>query len=157
MKTIERIVEVIIFVLLLSMAGMVFANVVGRYLLGTSLTWAHELARYQFVWLTFLGAAIGLNHGAHVGMDLLTEHVGPRVRVVLTYVADATIFVFLYVWFRFGFRLIDVNIGYRGPGSGIPMTLVYAVGPVASVLAAVFLTRRVVARITSGSERASTE
>jgi TRAP-type transport system small permease protein len=58
---IDRYVEVtvrwILVVLLTIMSIVIFANVALRYLSGSSIVWAEEVARYAMVWLTFLGVA----------------------------------------------------------------------------------------------------
>ena len=153
MRYIEKLVEVVCFVILLAMVVLVFVNVVARYLFSSSITWAHEIARYAFVWLTFLGAAIGLARGVHIGMDLVTARAGKRMQTVMVIVSEIIVALFVYTWFRHGFRLIAINRGFFGPGSGIPMTLVYAINPIASSFMLVFLVHRIVIRLKGAVRR----
>ncbi len=61
-------------VLLLSgMALVVFANVVLRYVSGSSIVWAEEVARYAMVWLTLLGAGPVLRSGGHIAIENLQD------------------------------------------------------------------------------------
>lgn len=138
MLILERLLEVILFVLLLMMATLVFSNVIARYVFASSITWAAETARYAFIWATFLGAALGVRRGAHIGIDLLTTRFGPQVQRVLAVIANLLIIGFLYIWFTQGFRLVEVNTKFLGPASGIPLAAVYAVGPVSAALMAIF-------------------
>ena len=153
MRYIEKFVEVVCFVILLAMAALVFVNVVARYLFSSSITWAHEIARYAFVWLTFLGAAIGLARGAHIGMDLVTSRVGKRMQTVMVIASEIVVALFVYTWFRHGFRLIAINRGFFGSGSGIPLALVYTINPIASSLMFVFLAHRLVVRLKGAVHR----
>ena len=51
------------------MTVVVFLQVVYRYVLTQPLHWSEELARYLFVWLSILGATLGLQKRGHFGLD----------------------------------------------------------------------------------------
>jgi TRAP-type C4-dicarboxylate transport system permease small subunit len=55
------------------MTPVVFLNVVVRYLFRVSLPWSPEVARYSFVWITFIGTAVALREKSHAKIDLLVE------------------------------------------------------------------------------------
>jgi C4-dicarboxylate transporter DctQ subunit len=70
----------LVFVLL-TLALLTFVQVVCRYVLNFSFTWMEELSRYLGVFVTFLGAALGVKYGVHFSMDLVYERVtNDRVR-----------------------------------------------------------------------------
>lgn len=56
------------------MTVLVCAQVVARYLLGTSIDSADELSRLCFVWAIFLAIPHGIKSGIHVGIDALVSH-----------------------------------------------------------------------------------
>lgn len=59
---------------------IVFANVIGRYLFGTSFAWAEETARHLMVFGALSGAGLALREGRLVAIgvlpDLLPKHLG---------------------------------------------------------------------------------
>src|SRR6186713_518096 len=55
------------------MVVLVFTNVVLRYAFNSGIAVSEELSRWLFVWLTFLGAIVALNEGAHLGTDSLVS------------------------------------------------------------------------------------
>ena len=67
----ERLVEKLMALALVLIVLLVFSNVVGRYVLGTSFAGAEELSRLLFVWLVFLGAILTLRKRAHLGVELV--------------------------------------------------------------------------------------
>ena len=67
---IERLVEKLMALALVLIVLLIFSNVVGRYVLGTSFAGAEELSRLLFVWLVFLGAILALRRRAHLGVEL---------------------------------------------------------------------------------------
>jgi C4-dicarboxylate transporter DctQ subunit len=47
-------------------------------LLKINLSWAQELCIYMFIWMAKFGAAYGVRHGTHVGVDTLVRALPPR-------------------------------------------------------------------------------
>ena len=70
-SVIESLVEKLMAVALTLIVLLIFSNVVGRYLMGTSFAGAEELSRLLFVWLVFLGAILALRRRAHLGVELV--------------------------------------------------------------------------------------
>jgi TRAP-type C4-dicarboxylate transport system permease small subunit len=62
--------------LLAAMIALVFLNVVLRYAFNSGITVSEELARWFFVWLTFIGAVVALRERQHLGMDTLVRMMG---------------------------------------------------------------------------------
>ena len=57
--------------------------------------WTEELARYVFVWITFVGAAVAYRRGTHIVVDTILHLLPARVRAVLAWVVDGLVFVAL--------------------------------------------------------------
>lgn len=75
LKVIGRLEEWTLTLVLLGLAFLTFAQVFCRYVLDFSFSWSEELARYLGVFITFLGAALGVKYGLHFSMDLVYEKV----------------------------------------------------------------------------------
>jgi len=56
------------------------------FLLRINLTWAQELCIFLFIWMAKFGAAYGVRHGTHVGVDTLVRALPPRQARWLTFV-----------------------------------------------------------------------
>ena len=67
----ERVTEWIMALMLAVMVGLVFGNVVLRYVFNSGIVAAEEIARLMFVWLVFLGATVALRHQRHLGLEIL--------------------------------------------------------------------------------------
>ena len=135
-KTMERIntvlakaLEVVVALILLQMVLLVFGNVVGRYFFARAITWADELARYSFVWLTFIGTALGVHRGSHIGMDIVTANVSERTRVVLRILSLLLVLGFLIVWVRWGTDMAYRNRRFIASATRIPLSFVYGIAP----------------------------
>jgi len=143
----SRILEVIMVTILTIMVGLVFGNVVARYVFNSAITWAEEVARFLFVWLTFVGASFGLMKGLHLGMDMVVARFSPRTRSLIEVVNGFIILAFLGVWVVGGVHLIQANLDYMSPATGFSMGLVYLIGPLAAVLMGIEALSRLAASI----------
>ena len=141
----SRTLEMILVVILTSMVGLVFGNVVARYVFNSAITWAEEVARFLFVWLTFVGASFGLMKGLHLGMDIIVARLKPHTRSIVEVVNGIITLTFLGVWIVGGVHLIQANLDYMSPATGFSMGLVYMIGPLAAVLMSVETVSRLTA------------
>ena len=70
--------------LVIAMSLLVIGNVLLRYLLGTSISWAEEVATICFVWLVFLGASAAYKHKMDIGIDVLVQRLPMSWQRVIT-------------------------------------------------------------------------
>lgn len=70
-------------VLLLAAVLVVCQMIVVRYVLNASTIWQTEFVIYSLMAATFLGSPYVLLHRGHVGVDLVPNLAGPRVRFCL--------------------------------------------------------------------------
>ena len=80
----DQIARVTIIATLSGMVAVVSAQVVLRYGLNTSLDWGEDIARLLFVWSIFLAVPLGVNSGAHIGIELLVRVLPDAARRWLT-------------------------------------------------------------------------
>ena len=118
------------------MTLLVFGNVVLRYGFNSGITVSEELSRWLFVWLTFLGALIGLREHAHLGTDALVGRLGPRGKKVCLFISHALMLLICWMLFRGSLEQTKINWDVSAPSSGASMAWFYSVGLVFSVSAA---------------------
>ena len=68
-----RALEVVMVLCMVVMLVMVFGNVMLRLFFNTGIDISEEIPRYAFVWMTFLGAIVGMRRRAHLGVDMLVQ------------------------------------------------------------------------------------
>ena len=68
-----------------------------RYVLEQPLSWSEELARYAFVWLSFLGAAMALGKRLHFGVDYFVNKLPSRFSAGLEVGTNLLILIFVLV------------------------------------------------------------
>lgn len=68
-----RLLETVMVICIALMLVMVFGNVVLRIFFNTGVDLSEELPRFAFVWMTFIGAIVGMRKHAHLGVDVITQ------------------------------------------------------------------------------------
>lgn len=97
----RHVLDGMVGALLAVVVVITLAQVVARYLLGSSLVWSEELNRLLHLWLVMLAAA----RAAHLRIGLLEDRLPPRARAVLDLVLAALSLGLLALMIRGGLRL----------------------------------------------------
>ena len=112
-KILDYIEESLVCVCLVVMTALTFVNVVARYVFSASLSFSEEITTYLFVLLSLLGSAIAAKRGAHLGLTIISDRVGPKAGRVLGIIsmAFATAFSAIICYFGFFMALNQFNKG----------------------------------------------
>lgn len=121
------------------------AQVVFRYAIAAPLPWSEELARYCFVWIVFLGGAVGLARGIHLGVDLFVNRLPPKARRALDALTSALIAGFAATVIYASYPVINMNMFQRSPALGVQMSWIYIAIPVSMVLILLICAERLIA------------
>jgi C4-dicarboxylate transporter DctQ subunit len=65
---------------------LITLQVILRYVFNYSITWGEELTRYSIIWMSFVGAGMGIRKGAHISVDILLVLFTDRWKKILTLV-----------------------------------------------------------------------
>ncbi len=130
-------IEVYKWVLILFTAAMfvvVGMNVFSRYVLNNSLGWADELARFIFIWISFLGAVIAYHEREHVGLDLLINRIlSQKIQTCLRLLGEIGVTLVLLCLLYYGW-IVSMSATNVSPALYIPMKGVYMIVPVCAAL-----------------------
>ena len=101
-------------------------GVIARYIAPQPAAWSNELATIAFAWLVFLGAAAGVKRRLHVGVDLVTARLSPRVQRIIAIVVAVFLAVTLAYIAWLATRLGLASLNRPTPVLRLPMTVVHA-------------------------------
>lgn len=126
--------------IMLGILSLIYAaQVAFRYILNSPIIWADELSGYLFVWMTFLGCAVALGEKSHVNIDLLLNYCPQKIRNLLGWISDLSIFSLLIILVYFGYILIEGSMGLRTTTLNLPFGTVYSIIFISSVLMLIIL------------------
>jgi TRAP-type C4-dicarboxylate transport system permease small subunit len=130
----DRLLNLVLFLLMAAMVVVISAQVWYRFILNDPLSWSEELGRYMFVWISFIGAAVGIRFRVHLGIDLLEKMVPAQTYRYLAVFVNLIIQVFLALVVYQGFDILNVVKFQTSASMGISMTYPYAAVPVGALL-----------------------
>ena len=132
-KNLQKAENFIIAVCFIVMSLAAFSQVVNRNLIGASISWFDELARYCMVYLTLLATEGGLRDGSQICITAVTDKCPPVLRRILQIIVKVIIICFSFMIFYTSFTIIGTQLrsGQVSAGLGIPMVIPYAILPIA--------------------------
>lgn len=82
-RELARIEGICLFLFLLAMILLAFAQVVARNFFDTGILWADAVVRALILWVGLLGAVLATQKGQHLTIDILTKFLPPACRKAL--------------------------------------------------------------------------
>ena len=83
MRRLNRWVDGIVVGLFAATLVLVNVQIVCRFVLSISVPWTEEVSRLLFIWLAYLGAAVGYREGTLIVIDTVRELLGPSASRLL--------------------------------------------------------------------------
>jgi TRAP-type C4-dicarboxylate transport system permease small subunit len=147
-----KILELLLVLMLASMALMVFVNVVMRYAFNSGFVMSDELSRYLFVWITFIGAVVTFRENSHMGIETFVMFLSRKGRVFCMILSNIMIIGCSMLLFWGAWKQFNINLSMRAPVTGMSMVWVYGIGlftgPMIAIIAAERLWRYLTGRAT---------
>ncbi len=151
LRAILTLAKAAIIVISVVMICVTLAQVVFRYVIAAPLPWSEELARYCFVWIVFLGGAVGLARGIHLGVDLVVNALPPPLRRAMDALTSLLIGGFAVVVIYASLPVLNMNMFQRSPALGVQMTYIYIAIPISMGLILLICAERVIRDLFSKS------
>jgi TRAP-type C4-dicarboxylate transport system permease small subunit len=111
-----------------------FLGVFSRYVLAMTFTWYDEIARACFVWLTLLGAAVGVKRQAHFRLHLVVDRLPQRLQKAVPVLLPLVIMAFAAVLIQQGLVFLELGRIQQTPVMGLPKTWIYVAVPISGAL-----------------------
>lgn len=140
----EGLINTLLVTLMAVMFVSVCLQVFFRYVLESPLSWSEELARYAFVWISFLGAAMALGKRLHFGIDYLVNKFPPRLRAGVELITNSAILIFVLVLVVKGFQTAGTARFSHSAGLNLRMDIVFDAIPVSGLIMVYYLIRQII-------------
>lgn len=154
--TAEGALKLLMVLCLAVMSVLVFTNVVLRYGFNSSLVMTEEIARYAFVWMTFLGSILAFSRNRHVRMDLVLNLLRGRAHQLALLVGDLLVLVCCYLIVKGCYELASLNVVNKLPVTGLSVAWLYAAGIPFGIAVALMTIVRLVRRL-RGKDHGATQ
>ncbi len=140
-KSIFAIEGLFCVLLLVIMTVIMFIEVVGRYVFGTSFMWIEELTRYLFIWLTFISAAYVTATQSHIKIEAALGLFPEKIQPVITTIGLVVWLVFslIITYVGFNYSITMLKVGGNSPAMGLAKGIIYLGIPLGYLLMSIRL------------------
>ena len=107
------------------MTAVVFAQVVFRKI-GASLPWSEEFARYTMIFLTYIGASIGVKYKFHISVEAVVGILPKKLQDIAEVLIDILLMVTFYILIRYGIKVVGITLNQQSPAMKIKMGYMYS-------------------------------
>lgn len=131
--------------LLLAVIACVQWQVIGRYVLNDTPTWAEALAMLLVLYMTSLGVAVGVRDAGHIGLESLIVLLPERFRLKLEVLIHVLVGTFGFLMAKAGWLWSTMKWNEKKPMLGVPEGADYVPLVVAGALIVLFSAEHIVA------------
>lgn len=134
MKYIHNLEKVLSSILLAIMTIVTFAAAVNRFTLKLSMPWSEELVKFLLMWMTMIGAAMGIGRNEHVGIDVFINRFPKLLQHIITQIMYLVGMFFSVLFLYIGVQMVQKQYMQKSTAMEVSMGLVYACVVVGAVL-----------------------
>jgi TRAP-type transport system small permease protein len=127
-------VEWVCLILMAALSVDLMLGVFSRYVLASTFTWYDEIARACFVWVVFLGAAVGVKRGAHFRLHLLVDRFPPGLQRAAGVFGRLVVIAFSIALVQQGWAFVELGRAQQTPVLGFSKAWIYSAMPVGGAL-----------------------
>lgn len=113
------------------MTILIFIQVIMRYVFSNSLSWSEEMARYLFLWCSWIGASYAVKERSHFRVEMFANMIKGQSRKYyeLLILIIWALFSLMMTWYGTELLLFIHDSGQISSAMEIPMTIPYASVP----------------------------
>ena len=103
----------------------IFMEVFRRFALSYSSIWAEEMARYAFIYVSWIGASAAIKERAHIRIDLILPVVSEKWRAVIMIFGDVITIVLAVLAFWWSLESVLVSLKFGSVTHGLRISLAW--------------------------------
>ncbi|WP_372921571.1 TRAP transporter small permease [Roseovarius sp.] len=101
---------------------VIVVEVLRRFVFDFSSIWGEEAARFAFIYLVWIGAAVGVRNRSHIRFNLLAEMLPPRGATALSMVGNLAIMGFAAFAFYWSIEPIEISLRFGSVSEGLQLS-----------------------------------
>lgn len=134
-RLIDILVKIVLIIFTSLMCFIVLWQVISRFILNNPSRWSEEVARYLMIWITFLGASVGVKTASHLGLTIFVKrYKDVRSRLAVTIFSYTCIIIFSLVLVIYGYEYMVEGQRQVAMSFKLRMSYVYACIPLSGLL-----------------------
>ena len=134
LNKIEAAIEYICMGTLLCMVVIIFSQVFCRYILKFTPIWSEEFTIILMIWISLIGAALGVKRSIHLAINALVDLFPKPVKKVIYCFDELAVIIFGIIIIVYGAELSIQTMDSTLPATQLPSGVLYSILPVMGVL-----------------------
>lgn len=134
MKYIHKFEEIFGSVILGTMTIVTFLAAINRFTFNLAMPWSEELVKFLVMWMTMIGAALGVGRSEHVGIDVFVERFPSKLQFIVAQFMNVIGMIFSVVFCYIGYLMVVKQYSQKSTALEISMGIVYACVVVGAIL-----------------------
>ena len=144
---IDSILMKLLSLIIVAIAVIVIISVALRYLFGISYVWLQELIVFMFIFTTFFGSVVAYKRNEHLSIDIFYRKFPEKIKRGLNILFNLLVFYLNFQIIRVSLKWIDRVGNVVTPGMRIPMSYIYIILPISSVIMSIYVFADIVQKI----------
>ena len=121
----ENAEKILCCVLLGGATIIIFLQILLR-VFGYPLAWTEEIARYMFIWLTYIGCSAAIRARRHISLDLIDLLLKERGRFIISIFSNLVFLAFALILAYYGFLITRRVTTQISPAVQLSMAIPYS-------------------------------
>lgn len=142
--TVYKAIRIVCFFILAVMLVSMFWQVITRYIFRHAAHWTLELTLFLFLWVSFLGAALGVRKMTHVNVAFVINKLTGHKKTAMSLVALLIVEVFAVFLLVSGYQLAASSVTRKSETLMISMAWAYSSLPVGAFFVLLFNTENLI-------------
>jgi len=143
----DRILGLTITIFTVLMVFIAGAQIVCRLLFDMPLSWSEEAATYLFVWWVYMGAALAVRTGNHLGIDTLTRLFSRRWARANFVFVHVCMLAFTLLLVGYGMLLAMRTMADLTPVTRVPFGILFFIQPISGGCMTIFVIETMIKEI----------
>ena len=132
------LVEIVLVTLMAALCIDIFIGVYTRYVMGEAAHWYEEAARYLFIWLAFLGAAVAVRRRLHFVVHILVNRFDRKFKFAAELLCWGMVIGFSVFITIQGIKVMEGLSVQESPALGLTLSWVSLAVPVHGILSFIY-------------------
>ena len=145
LKKLTWVMNIVLFVVMLTMGLVLGANIVLRYVFESPIRWSNVVTRYAYIYIVFLGTAVSYIEGGHAQIDFVHDMAPKWMKGVFDFLHVACMMFLCVIMTIYGIKHVMTMWGVHSPAvPSLSIGVVYLSVPISAVVIFVFLVTKLI-------------
>lgn len=138
MRVFNSVLKYVLASMMFVLVCLTFYQIVMRFVFNSPPSWTEETIRFLFVYVSLVGAGVGIMEHSHIGIDIIVNLLPEKARNVIQILIHLSIMGFGGFLLKASWPLLMMTRRQLSPSLRIPMCYVYGAISIFGILCLIY-------------------